>query len=165
MTDSNYKKMRNPSGGESFALKGTKFYKAWVNMKKKCYNIKSDNYKWYGARGIQMSDEWQDFSCFKQDMLDSFNNHVRKFGEQNTTIDRIDNDGNYCKENCRWATWEQQANNRRNSNLVEFYGKTQNLRKWADELGYKYSTLAMRYYQYGWDVRRCLTTPVNKKYL
>lgn len=90
-----------------------KFYRTWVNMKSRCRNKNHPSYFRYGGRGVTVCKRWLDFENFFDDMYSSFEEHERKFGGRQTTLDRIDNDGDYELSNCRWATQKQQALNTR----------------------------------------------------
>ena len=120
----------------------TRFYEIWVGMKKRCDSEKSKAYKWYGARGITYQPSWASFESFRDDMYESYQRHVEKFGEKQTTIDRIDVNGNYTKENCRWATREEQDNNRRDSRYVGDTGLT--VAQFAKKHNINYQTLMGR---------------------
>jgi hypothetical protein len=104
----------------------TKFYRIWVRIKDRCLGKKCKNFKHYGGRGIKICKEWLDFENFKRDMYDSYLKHIKEFRREQTSIDRIDNDGNYEKKNCRWATRVEQSNNRRNNRILEFMGGIEN---------------------------------------
>lgn len=89
---------------------GTPEYVAWKKMILRCYNPATKCYSDYGGRGISVCDRWKSFSHFIEDMGPR--------PSKRHSLDRIDNEGNYCPENCRWATPQEQMNNRRNSILV-----------------------------------------------
>jgi len=92
----------------------TRFYGAWSNMKKR---VKNNLY----YSNISICKEWNTYLNFKADMHKTYLAHIDKYGEKETTLDRIDNNKSYYKNNCRWATWRQQLNNTRRvqGNLVE----------------------------------------------
>jgi hypothetical protein len=125
-------------------------YHSWRNMRNRCLNPRGQDFHYYGGRGISICPEWDDFWVFAKDM-----------GErpEGYTIDRIDNDGNYCPENCRWASRAEQAANKRdykNARLLTLNGRTQSQNKWATELGMAPTTIYLRL-RAGWPVERALT--------
>jgi len=114
----------------------SKEYKIWRSMKERCYNQNNKRYHRYGGRGITICDRW----------LNSFENFLSDMGEkpEEYSIDRIDNDGNYCPENCRWATRTEQANNRSSNNLLTIHGKTMTLSEWCRDTGQNHKTVQTR---------------------
>lgn len=102
----NYITNKNTSHGKS----NTKIYHIWKSMRQRCNNKNSKDYKYYGEIGIQLDENWNVFENFYNDMYDSYIEHIKLFGESDTSLDRIDPSKNYCKENCRWATWKEQNN-------------------------------------------------------
>ncbi|TYR75544.1 hypothetical protein FZC79_10255 [Rossellomorea vietnamensis] len=99
----------------SHGLSKTRFYRIWFAMKRRCTESKNELFKkYYIDRGITVCEEWLTFENFKRDMYSCYLEHIEKHSEKNTSIDRINNDLGYTKENCRWATNEVQNQNRRN---------------------------------------------------
>jgi len=108
-------------------------YVSWKAMRNRCLNPNNSSYKNYGGRGITITEAWSDFSNFLADM-----------GERlsvSYTLDRIHNDGNYEKENCKWATRYEQCNNKRNNRKVEHDGQLYTMSRLATEIGIKYDKL------------------------
>lgn len=114
----------------------TQTYKSWARMKTRCENPNYTSYANYGGRGIKVCERWQQFENFLEDMGEQPEGH---------SLDRIDVDGDYTPENCRWATREQQDRNRRNNVNITVGDKTMCLADWAKELGVKDATLRSRY--------------------
>lgn len=123
-------------------------YKSWSHMLYRCNNPSSQSYMDYGGRGISVCDRWHKFENFLEDM------GLRPTG---TTIDRIDNDGNYEKSNCQWSNKKRQANNRRSSKLIEYQGEMRTMSELADIAG-----ISIRSFWYrinsGWDIGRIMST-------
>lgn len=123
-------------------------YRIWDSMRQRCGNPNNMNFHHYGGRGIKVCKRWEKFENFLEDM------GKRPAGK---TLDRIDNNGNYTPKNCRWVTQKRQLRNTRRTKFLEFNGKTQSMKDWADELGINYKTLSERIRK-GWSTERALTT-------
>lgn len=127
-------------------------YKTWGGMKQRCYNPNNLMFKNYGGRGIVVCDEWRyDYIAFEKWSMEN----GYKAG---LTIDRIDNDGNYCPENCRWVTHTVQARNKRKSIFVTINGVTKCLFDWADEYGIQHVTMTHRWRR-GWRGAKLISPP------
>lgn len=122
-------------------------YRTWADMLNRCNNQNIPAYAIYGARGIRVDPEWKKFKNFLKDM-----------GQRSSsqTLDRIDSNGDYCKNNCRWATRFEQGQNRRNTIQIAFLGQTTSISEWANRLSIDRRVIWERYKK-GWDVRRILT--------
>lgn len=134
-----------------------RLYSIWYSMKDRCYNIKHDYYYNYGGRGIKVCDRWLIFDNFYKDLINDYKNHVKEYGEKNTTLDRIDSNGNYYPENCRWATIKEQNNNR-NDNIITPTGET--LKQYCERNNLPYLAICGRL-QIGWTLERALTEPIK----
>lgn len=120
---------RNTTHGAS----KTTLYGVWHGINNRCNNGNSQDYSRYGGRGIRC--EWNSFQQFSFDMKRSYNLHVKRFGLKNTSIDRIDVNGNYSRNNCQWATWHEQSHNRRNNRKFTKNGETKTIAEWAEIAG------------------------------
>lgn len=127
-----------------------RIWNVWKDMHRRCKDPKRKGYENYGGRGIAVDPRWDDIAAFYEDMGDP--------PSAKHTIDRIDNDGPYSPENCRWATRRVQAQNSRRAKLLTHRGRTQPLVEWSRELGIPYNRIQSRLAR-GWDVERALTTP------
>lgn len=136
-------------------MRNTKTYKSYRNMLVRCLNPNHDNYKLYGGRGVKVCDNW----------LGSFENFYQDMGERpiGMTLDRIDPDGDYCKENCRWATQQKQCVNRRHNFKVFFDGREQTLPEWSREIDIPLMTLRNRILKLNWSVERALTEKPKRR--
>lgn len=134
---------------------GTPLFNIWMTMKARCYNPNNEKFKRYGFRGIKICDEWRNsFSAFESWSL----THGYKEG---LSIDRIDNDGDYCPENCRWATRTVQANNTSTNVFITYNGEKKTATEWERILGMNPKTM-MRRKEVGWSDKECIETPLRK---
>lgn len=127
----------------------------WAHIKQRCLNKKDKFYKNYGGRGIKICKKWLDFEGFWEDMKDGY--------KDNLTLDRIDNDGNYCKKNCRWITHKQQQRNKTNNNFITVNGKTKTVSEWEEKMGFSRNTIYSRINLCGWSEEKAVTTPLKYK--
>lgn len=159
---------RRPKGGHSCGCKlaeykasvGVKFlthgmhdspeYIAWRSMKNRCDLPTCKAYKNYGARGITYSSRWRDFTNFLADM------GARPSPKH--SLDRINNDGDYTPDNCRWATMKTQLNNKRTCRYITHNGETKTIAQWAHISGLTPACISRRV-QYKWSMERVLNTP------
>lgn len=145
----------NVKHGESRKGRETKEYRIWNGMLGRCLNPRNKDYKNYGGRGITVCERWRY----------AFQNFLADMGRcpDGKSLDRWpDNDGPYCKENCRWATIFEQANNRRLASryrLFDFNGERKTLGKWAKQYGMTYKLLYQRIHNFGWTLDEALISP------
>lgn len=149
---SEYSKSQIKHGGTK-----TRLYRIWHSMKCRCYYEGDKCYNAYGAKGIKVCIEWlESFAVFRNWAL------ANGYAE-NLTIDRIDVNGDYTPENCRWATNAEQANNRTDTVFLTYKGTTKPLTEWANEMGIDRGVLYARIKHYGWPVEKALLTPLRKR--
>ena len=135
---------------------GTKLYAIWNSMRQRCYNPNNHAFNNYGARGISVCSEWDDFNVFRSWALKTGYSEVAKRGC--CTLDRIDVNKSYSPDNCRWADMRAQSNNRRMTIFISANGQTHSISEWSNILGIKYQTLWRRY-KSGWSSEKI----INKK--
>jgi len=131
-----------------------KTYQCWADMRSRCNNERHSRYDRYGGRGISVCERWKSFEAFKEDM---------GLKPDGLTLDRVDNDGNYEPDNCRWATYHDQNKNKETTTYYEFGGESHTIEEWADIIGMPRSTLSERVHRYKWRIERALTMPLQHK--
>lgn len=128
-------------------MSGDSEYICWQKIKQRCLDSNHKMYSKYGGRGISVCERWLKFENFYSDM-------GRRPGP-GYSIDRIDNDGDYCKGNCRWATWKQQGRNRGTNRFLDIDGKKMIAIEWCEKTGANYNTVCSRLRR-GWSDRDAL---------
>jgi len=143
--------LRNKAGAKH-GMSNTPTFNVWTNMKERCLNPNHNSYHRYGGRGITICDRW----------LESFQNFYDDMGPmpEGMSIDRVDVDGDYEPSNCRWATSEEQSNNRANNRVLEFKGRKQTIAQWAREVGVSKEALRYRL-NAGWSAEEALTMKID----
>ena len=141
-------------------LMDSRLYHVWTSIKDRCYREKNHHYKYYGKRGIRLCDEWQSFENFYTWAINNGYDPDAPRGE--CTIDRINPDGDYEPNNCRWVSNTVQQRNKRNNHYLTYKGETHPVTEWAEILGMGKGTLETRINKYGWSIERAFNTPVRK---
>ena len=140
----------NGLNNKTHGMTNTRLYRIYAGIKDRCLNKSNERYSDYGGRGIEICEEWlSDFMSFYNWAIDN------GYSEE-LSIDRIDVDGNYEPNNCRWATKLEQANNKRNNILITYNGITDTLPNWSRKTGISKSCLEYRH-NHDWNIERMLT--------
>ena len=135
---------------------GSRLYMIWNTMKQRCYVKSSTSYKRYGAKGITVCDEWRySFYAFRDWAL------ANGYSDE-LTIDRIDSKGSYEPNNCRWATYKEQANNTSKNRKFTYNGETHTIPEWSDIVGINAMALRYRIVYAKWPLEKALTIPIQK---
>lgn len=132
---------------------GSVLYNKWSSMKTRCYSSHSKDYKNYGGRGIKICEEWLDYKYFREWSLSS--GYI-----EGLTIDRIDNDGNYEPNNCKWLTMAEQQRNKRNNRIITYNGESSTLVEWGEKCHIHPDRIGARLNS-GWSVEDSLFTKVK----
>jgi len=132
---------------------GSKEYEAWRACIRRCSDPNDKTWSEYGGRGIKVCSRWLRFENFLEDMGEA--------PSSDYSLGRKDNDGDYCPENCRWETWTEQANNKRNNQTLIHNGEAKTIAEWAKLAGLKPSTLRMRLTKYGMSIAEAIERPID----
>lgn len=142
---------------KTHGLSQHRLYSIYKDMGRRCNDPKNKSYSQYGGIGIKVCKEWSGAENF----LNFYNWAMSHGYDEALTLDRIDCNGDYCPENCRWADVETQANNKRNNDNITINGVTKSKAQWAREYGISYRTICSRL-NHGVDPVLAVTTPVGK---
>lgn len=140
---------------KGLCVKDRKTYQAWRNMIRRCYDPSVDSYELYHSRGIKVCVKWRkDFNSFYEDMGSA---------PKGFQLDRINNDGNYEPNNCRWVSPKQNCNNKRSNKLLTAFGKTQSAEMWANEYGLSGKVLRQRLDRDGWSIEEAISKSIDSE--
>lgn len=137
-----------------------RLYRIWCNMRFRCNKEYNTHYDLYGGRGIKVCQEWDNLN----DGFQNFEKWAKQSGySDDLTIDRINNDGNYEPDNCRWVNMVVQSRNKRNSRIVTFNGETLHIKDMAEKHNIP-ANVAENRYQKGWSIEKIFSTPYKKPF-
>lgn len=144
----------NKKHGQAKDSGRTREYITWESMKQRCLNPKCKAFANYGGRGIKVCDKWQNsFESFFMDM---------GIKPSNASLERIDVNGDYTPENCRWASVKEQSRNKRNTRWIKAFGQTKSLPQWCEEYSMNYKTVERRILK-GWNFERAISQPNRRE--
>ena len=154
---------------KTHGMSKTRIFRIWQHIKDRCLNPNNDEFNNYGGRGIFVCKEWLDaFENFYNDMGEDYYKNAEIYGEENISINRINNDDGYYKGNCCWATRSEQQNNQRGNVIVTINGNNYTLLE-AYKLfaipGLSYQLVRTRYIYLNWNIIDALVVPVNTSYI
>lgn len=141
---------RSATHGQTRGRKVPPTYHSWAGMKARCNNPKNSYYKSYGGRGISVCERWLTYENFFKDMGEKPDGY---------SIDRIDVNGNYSPENCKWSSLSDQANNKTNNHVITYLNETKTLQEWSKTIGISHGSLLFRIYKAKWPIEKAMTTP------
>ena len=154
------RRMEASKRNKTLWMEWTTLYRKFMGMKSRCNKEGNIGYKYYWWRWIMCL--WDNFESFYNDMSESYNEHCIKYWENNTTIERIDVNWNYCKENCTWATKEEQRLNTRRNKFLTYNGETLTLCQRESKLNIKKGRIGKRL-GYWWSIEDAIETPKYKR--
>ena len=131
-----------------------RLYNIWKSMRQRCRDPKTNRAKYYHDKGIRVCEEWEDYATFREWAF------AAGYTDE-LSIDRINPDGNYEPDNCRWVTPKTQANNQTTNRLLTFNGETKTMSQWAEYAEIPQDTFKRRIYK-GWSIEKAITTPVRR---
>lgn len=142
-------------GNKTHGMYKTRLYSIWMDMRSRCGKFYAKHYEYYGGRGISVCNEWNK-------SFESFRDWAYTNGyDDSLTIERIDVNGNYCPENCKWITPYEQHLNTRRSVYIQIGDERLTLKEWADRIGVNYATLCNRR-RLGWNDIDIITKPIAR---
>lgn len=145
-------KLKGNKNARKHGLSKTRLHKIWHSMYCRCYYKSTNQYKNYGGKGIRVCEEWKHIEGF----VNFYNWAISNGYKEALTLDRIDNEKDYCPSNCKWSTSKEQSNHKTNNVFHTFNGKTQTAKQWCDEYKISQTTLNDRLKR-GWTFEQALT--------
>lgn len=133
-------------------LSNTRLHRIWHSMYCRCYYKSTNQFQNYGGKGIKVCEEWKNSDGF----IHFYNWAIKNGYKEDLTLDRIDNEKDYCPENCKWSTKKEQSNNKTNNVLYEFNGEVKTSKQWCELYGISQTTLKDRLKR-GWSLEQALT--------